>query len=102
MNVKRYVDELEQRALIRSGNLTTDRRPRTLFLTEVGEIVARDVGRLVETQQHWLVGSMSQEEGRNFEVGLEWLEARLGIGAVERPEVPRRDSPAGTSASSRR
>jgi len=90
MNVKRYVDELEQRALIRTGNLTTDRRSRVLLLTEAGENVAHDIARLVDTQQHWLTGSMSPEEARNLGVGLARLEARLGIGVVERSGPLRR------------
>ena len=78
MNVKRCVDELEHLALIRSGHVATDSRPRTLFLTEAGEVMAHDIGRLVETQQDWLVSSMSLDEVRNLEIGLERLEAQLG------------------------
>ena len=78
MNVKRCVDELEHLALIRSGHVATDSRPRTLFLTEAGEVMSHDIGRLVETQQDWLVSSMSLDEVRNLEIGLERLEAQLG------------------------
>lgn len=83
MNGKRCIDELERLALIRRGSLATDRRPRTLFLTETGEAMAHDIGRLVQVQQDWFVGSMSPDEVRNREGGLEWLETRLRIGVVE-------------------
>lgn len=93
MNVKRCVDELEHRGLIRSASVTSDRRPRTLTLTAAGQAVVRRVARLVDSQQTALTGSMSPSEMKNLMVALERLELHLGVEAGDDTEASRTISP---------
>jgi len=79
MNVKRWVDELERRGLVQSGQRPGDRRPRTL--TGAGRTLAAEVGRLVIAQPARLTGPLSPDERTGIELGLARLESQVGIGA---------------------
>jgi len=80
MNVKRCVDDLEGKGLVRSGQRPDDRRPRTLVLTDDGRALVKDVDRLVRNQQAWIDAALSLKERRGLEVSLDRLEAVLGLG----------------------
>ncbi len=74
MNVKRCVDDLQQRGLVRSGHLDSDRRPRTLDLTPEGVALARQVTDLVAIQQKQLRTLLTNEEWQVLNRSLETLE----------------------------
>ncbi|MHB1509849.1 MAG: methyltransferase domain-containing protein [Acidimicrobiales bacterium] len=84
-NAKRYVDALERRDLIRSGNHTGSRRPRTLTVTEAGKSLALQVDELVRDQEEWLDITFDADERKYLERALDKLEGGLGL-AGSRPE----------------
>ena len=80
-NLKRCLDGLEHQMFLRSEHVASDRRQRALFLTPPGEALARKAEKLAQAQQRWLVTSLTMEEFRIVEFGLERLEHQLGIGS---------------------
>ncbi len=79
MNVKRCVDDLEQRGLVSSGSRAGDRRPRVLSLTDGGRNAAVEVNRLVREQETWLSSALAPDSRRCLEAALDRLENLLGI-----------------------
>lgn len=99
MNVKRCVDELEQRGLIRSGSRPGDRRPRTLTLSENGITLARDLDALVVDQETWLNKALGPIQRVYLESSLSTLEALVGLdGGAPKPAAPT-TNPRGTDTS---
>ncbi len=79
MNVKRCVDEVEQRGLLLSGTAEGDRRPRVLTITEKGRILAGKVDRLVKEQDDSLTTALGASARPEFERALAALEVAHGI-----------------------
>lgn len=82
MNVKRCVDEVEQRGLLASGTAEGDRRPRVLTLTEEGRAVVVKVDRLVHAQDARLTEAVGAPARPEFERALGALERVHGIAQV--------------------
>ena len=64
MSVKRCVDDLEKRDLVRSATAPGDRRPRVLTATQSGRDLAREIDRRVrlhEASLHDVLGSANYE-----------------------------------------
>jgi len=83
MNVKRCVDEVEQRGLLVSGTAEGDRRPRVLTLTDQGRAVAGTVDRLVQAQDARLTEVVGASVRPQFERALGALETAHGIARAE-------------------
>lgn len=77
MNVKRCIDELEGRGLIRSGEDVADRRRRTLTVTSAGESLASQVHTLATQQQVELHGILSAAQLEALEDAFAVLEVAL-------------------------
>ncbi len=99
MNVKRCVDELEARGLVTSAHRATDRRSRTLTLTQAGCKVAADVGTLVERHESWLAAALGTDGRGALEAAVGRLEVLLGLTA---PDVAPTAAPPGTLESDAR
>ncbi|MDA8057103.1 MAG: MarR family transcriptional regulator [Actinomycetota bacterium] len=92
MNVKRCVDELEERGLVASAHRSTDRRSRTLTLTDSGQSAVVHVGALVDRHESWLTAALGREGRRSLEQAVGRLEVLLGLAAADAtPTGARRD-----------
>lgn len=84
MNVKRCVDELEVRGLLRSGADATDRRRRTLTATSAGELLAGQAQTLAHRQQAALDTTLSAAQRAGLLDALAVLERALVAPGEER------------------
>lgn len=80
MNVKRCVDELEVRELIKSESRPGDKRARALYLTPSGTDLVRHVDRLARIQEERLHGVISPDEESYLDRILDHLEKLLALG----------------------
>lgn len=83
MNVKRCVDELEDRGLLESAHRSTDRRSRTLTLTGRGRAAVTEVGALVDRHESWLTAALGRDGRRSLEAAVGRLEVLLGLAAPD-------------------
>jgi DNA-binding MarR family transcriptional regulator/SAM-dependent methyltransferase len=91
MKVKRCVDVLERRGLLRSAHRGTDRRPRALDLTPESLALASRVDTLVRAQEEHLAAVLGADGLSRIESALAALEADLGLSqAPERSARPER------------
>ena len=88
MNVKKYVDELEQRNLIRSSTCPEDRRPRILTLTNTGHKLTCEVDKLIRKQEMRLNSVLGPIERSHFENALLRLEALFSLGLAIETSAP--------------
>jgi DNA-binding MarR family transcriptional regulator len=79
MNVKRCVDHLEQRGLLRSEHRGEDRRSRALRLTDSGERLAARVDALALEREQRLEQWLGDEHRSRLASTLGRLESRLNL-----------------------
>jgi len=79
MSAKRCVDELEDRALIRSAHRGGDRRPRSLELTSQGAAMASKVEGMVGAREDLLSQVLGQRRRTALAEALGLLEDHLGL-----------------------
>ncbi len=80
MSVKRCADELESRRLLRSGQLASDRRPRTLTITRSGRSLVTRIEERLATQERAFDVALGAADRVALERLLDRLEAGLGVG----------------------
>lgn len=79
MQVKRCVDELEDRRLVRSAHRGTDRRPRALALSPAGQALAAQVDLRALHQDQLISDALGPIRRRQLEGALAVMEDLLGI-----------------------
>lgn len=79
MSMKRCIDDLETRGLVRSARALADRRPRILNVTAKGSKLAREIDRRVREDEASLREVLSEREYETLLRTLGQLETQLGI-----------------------
>ncbi len=79
MSAKRCVDGLERRGLVVSGHRASDRRPRTLTITDDGQTLVRELNRRMRAREHRLARLLTKDERDTFARVLSTLERELDI-----------------------
>ena len=79
MSAKRCVDGLERRGLVVSGHRASDRRPRTLTVTDEGDTLVRELNRRMRSREHRLARLLTKDERTTFARVLSVFEDELDI-----------------------
>ncbi len=79
MSVKRCVDGLERRGLVASGHRASDRRPRTLTVTDEGLTLVAELNRRMRERERRLARLLAPDERVVFDRVLGRFEHQLDI-----------------------
>ena len=87
-NLVRLIDELEEKALVRRGKSTEDRRSYTLQLTGKGQGVALELITLTRAHQDRICTSLAPAERQELTRLLQKIATEQGLRPGVHPELP--------------